>query len=27
MFPGPFLKANSPGGSDTFVYMFIGYKF
>ena len=27
MFPGPFLKANSPGGSDTFVYMFVGYKF
>jgi hypothetical protein len=27
MFPGPFLKANSPGDSNTFVFLFAGYKF
>ena len=27
MFPGPLLKANTPGGADTFVYLFLGYKF
>lgn len=27
MFPGPFLKANTPGGSNTFTFLFAGYKF
>ena len=27
MFPGPFLKANTPGDSNTFIHLSVGYKF
>ena len=27
MFPGPFLKAHSPGSGNTFTFLFVGYKF
>ncbi|MDE0625632.1 MAG: alginate export family protein [Bryobacterales bacterium] len=27
MFPGPFLKAHSPGSGNSFTFLFVGYKF